>query len=128
MIVLVQDDPAGYSVEGSCMLSKIFVLIPEREFFRPVNIFTNAGYAETAIIIGPVIAMFLHNMRIDEYLLDPRRIGIGIFTSFLFIHIRKDLRAVDHKEPNVAIDLRSRQSYSVAGIHGFPHVLYQLRQ
>ena len=97
MIIFVQDDAGCNSIKGFFVMPELFIQIFNGHFFRPVNIFSDSGDTQTALIIQPVITMFFNNMSIDKCLFNTRCIRITFFFPRLLIHISKYLGTVHHK-------------------------------
>src|SRR5579875_957237 len=126
MVIFVQDNAACNAIEGLPVVYKVFIFPLNGYLLGTVNIFADFGNAEAAFIIRPVIAMHLYNMGINENLFNARCIGVVIFVFFIIAFVGKYLCTVYYKKANVPVYLRRRQTYAIAGIHGFPHVFNKL--
>src|ERR1700694_3474936 len=66
VVVLMQDDAGGNAIKGFFVVAEFLVLVFDRYFFCTIYVFPDLGNAEAAFIVGPVVPMLLHNMRIDK--------------------------------------------------------------
>src|SRR5687768_16739364 len=126
MIVFVKDDTGCDATEGGGMRLKIFVNIFERNGFIAHNVFAYFWYAETAFVIGPFFAIQRFDMGIDKYLFDTGLIGVAAF--FIVVLVFEHLGTIYEEEADIAVDLGSGQSNTIAGIKRFPHIGDQLLQ
>src|SRR6478609_4360675 len=124
MIVLMQYYPRCYSTIGFNMRPKILVNKPHGNILIARNILPDLRNTQATLIIRPLFTVDLLNMSIDEYLLYTWL--VREFAFFIRFQVIEDLLAVHNKNPDILVYLWSGQTYSVTGIHGFPHIGYEL--
>lgn len=126
MIVFMKDNSGSKAGEGLGVLYKMLIAIPQGDRLLAVNIFPDLRNTEATFVIRPLLSFQFSDMCIDKHAF--KTWIAGILGLFFLIHIPEHLLRIHHEQADIPVNLRRCQSYSVAGIHGFPHIFHQFGQ
>src|SRR3954468_13375866 len=105
-------DACSDAIERLRVPLEILVHVVQGHFLMPHNILTDLGYAEATFIIGPLFAIELYDMGVDECLFDTR--PVRVFVLLVLVQVPEDLGRIRDKDPYIPAYLRSGQSYPAA--------------